>query len=159
MTFLELKDLVAVFLTSDNILAIGNDTVLTGDEKFYADNAKALAALKSTYIEISNKTTAMRLLTANTSDDLIRQSQGGMYIRMPKMPTSDSSILDIDDELGPVVARIIASYISREKGGIHRSEAYNMIRDYEAKVENFINSQREAGAYDDETDTFKYTDR
>ncbi len=144
MIYKQLKNLIAMYLTGDNQLSTDED--------------KVSAAIESSFIELSNKATAMKLLTANKSADIIRQGPGGLYIRMPKLPVDDDDVIDVDNELVPVVARLVASYVSKAKGGMHRAMAYDGIRDYEAKVESYILSQEEAGEYNSDDDTYKYTD-
>lgn len=124
MTYGKLKGVIRVFLTGDHALPKDPDDML--------------AALEVAYIQIANQTTALKLLTADQSNRIIRQGPGNFYIRMPGLPTEDDDVLDIDSELVPAVARIIASYISKEKGGIHANEANKLIRDYESKVRAYM---------------------
>ena len=58
MTYQQFKNLVSVYLTGDNVLS--------------PDNDKVLAGLESAFIELSNKATAMKLLTANKNEEIIR---------------------------------------------------------------------------------------
>ena len=120
MTYQQFKNLVSVYLTGDNVLS--------------PDNDKVLAGLESAFIELSNKATAMKLLTANKNEEIIRQDISGLYVRLPKLPTKDTDTIDIDSELVPAAARIVASYFSKEKGGMHMAKAFDLIRDYEGKV-------------------------
>jgi len=66
---------------------------------------------------------------------------------MPDLPEDDVDELDIDDELVPALARIIASYISKEKALFHTSKAKETIMAYESKVRAFILSREAAGDY------------
>lgn len=124
MTYKKLKGVIRVFLIGDHALPKDPDDLL--------------AALEVAYIQIANQTTALKLLTPNISNAIIRQGPGNFYIRMPVLPDADTDELDIDSELGPAVARLIASYISKEKGAMHKREANELIRDYESKVRAYM---------------------
>ena len=124
MTYARLKSVIRVFLTGDNVLPKDNDDIL--------------AALEVAYIQIANQTTALKLLTPNAGTNIIRQGPGNFYIRMPNLPDDDEDTLDVDTELVPAVARLIASYISKDKGPIHLYEAEKLIRDYESKVRAYM---------------------
>ncbi len=112
--------------------------LLIGDNKLPSDPEDMLAALEMAYIEISNKATALKLLTVNKDNAIMRQGPGDLYVRMPRLPRDDTDRLDIDSELIPAVSRIIASYISKEKTKLHLAIASEIIRDYEAKVVSYI---------------------
>jgi len=119
------------------------------------DEEQMLAALEMAYIELASKASALKLLTAEiTSNDVIRQGPGGTYLRMPTLPTKDTDQLDIDNELCPAVARIIASYLSREKGKLHQQEASKILSAYESKVRVFLEEQQSEGQYSQYDDTY-----
>ena len=66
-------------------------------------------------------------------------------IRVPAVPLVDEDILDIDEELTFAVARYLASYLSKEKGGIHVNAADRIIKDYNAKTWEILDQmQKEA---------------
>ncbi len=121
--------------------------LLIGDNELPEDHEQLLAALEMAYIELAGQTTALKLLTVTAAVDIIRQGPGGTYIRMPRLPEEDSDELDIDSELSPAVARLIASYVSREKGQLHAHEAQKVIKAYESKVRVFIEENESEGAY------------
>jgi hypothetical protein len=123
--------------------------LLIGDNELPGDNEQVLAAIEMAYIQMASQVTALKLLTSNNSSEVIRQGPGGTYVRMPKLPTSDTDELDIDRELCPALARIVASYISRDKGGIHNTEAQKVMKSYESKVRVFLEEQESEGAYSD----------
>lgn len=135
MTFGKLKASCRVLLTGDNVLPKSDDDML--------------AALEMAYVEISNQATALKLLTVNKDNAIMRMGPGDTFIRMPKLPKDDNDELDIDSELGPAVARIIASYVSKEKGGLHIDRANRIVMDYEAKVQTYIETQNLRREYDE----------
>jgi len=113
------------------------DVILAGDNQ--APSGEALiAALEMAYIEIANKTNALKLLTEDPDLSIIRKGPGRTFVRIPKLPKDPTDELDIDSELVPAVARYIASYISKDKAGIHLGIANNIIIDYNAKVEAYV---------------------
>ncbi len=125
MTYGNLKNLVKALLIGDNVLTKENDEVLV--------------LLQYAYNEIANEADALKLFTAVAQDkEIIRQGPGSLYVRMPSLPETDSDILDIDDELCFAAARYICSFVSREKGAIHLSEAQRIIRMYNNKVQTFF---------------------
>ena len=123
MTYGRLKDAIKVLLIGDNEIPTGGELV---------------AALEMAYIEISNKTTALKLLTVNKDNAIMRMGPGDTYIRMPALPRDDTDELDLDNELVPAVARIIASYVSDKKGSIHMGIAFRMAMEYENKVQVYL---------------------
>ena len=136
MTYRALKYVTAGLLTGDNILPKEEDVV------------KALLGMAYNYI--SNKCTVLNLLTLDKNDNIHRLGTGKHMIRTPELPTLDDDILDIDDDLGYVAASLIASYVSKDKVGLHQARADNAIRDYNAKVTEVFESLKlqEDGTYD-----------
>ncbi|RKY55911.1 MAG: hypothetical protein DRP93_02445 [Candidatus Neomarinimicrobiota bacterium] len=123
--------------------------LLIGDNELPSDNDQILAAIEMAYIQLASKATALKLLTTNNSSEVIRQGPGGTYVRMPELPELDTDELDIDRELCPALARIIASYVSREKGAIHNSEAQKILTSYESKVRVFLEEKESEGVFND----------
>ena len=115
--------------------------LLTGDVTLPADEDVFLAGLEMAFYELANKCTALKLLTPDISDPIVRQGPGNLYIRKPTLPEIDSDDLDIDDDLVPALARILASYLSETaKIKIHQMEANNIIFTYEKKVDKFLST-------------------
>lgn len=135
MTYGRMKSMLRVLLTGDNVLPNNDEDMV--------------AALEMSYIEISNMATALKLLTVNKDQAIMRQGPGSTFVRMPDLPRDDTDELDIDSELVPAVARIIASYLSKEKGGIHMALAKQIILQYESKVQEFLLSQEQQGLYEE----------
>ena len=119
-----------------------------GDAMVPQDPEVMLGLLEMAYLEIANHTTAMKLLTSNINNQIVRKGPGSKWIRMPDLPNDDTEELDVDNELCPAVARIIASYISKEKSTKHFNEAKRIMYDYQAKIEAFIKDQARKGTYD-----------
>ncbi len=109
--------------------------LLIGDNQLPIDDEQMIALVAYAYEKIANEADAMKLLTAvDSGSAIIRQGPGGSYVRRPDLPTTDTDELDIDDDLVFPAARFLASFISRERGGIHVNEAQHLIRQYNAKI-------------------------
>lgn len=146
MTYGALKHLVNGLLIGDNALSKNEDEVLM--------------LLSYAYNKIANEADALKLfLMDSTAEPIIRQGPGRTFIRKPYLPTADTDELDIDDDLGYVAARFICSFVSREKGGIHVSEAMNLIRAYNQKVQAFIENLEQDMKLDDYEDQDMYGKR
>lgn len=124
--------------------------LLTGDNKIPKEEDVLKALLGMAYNYIANKCTVMNLMTLDKSADILRLSGGKHMVRKPDLPESDTDELDIDDDLGYVAASLVASYISKEKVGVHQTRADNAIRDYNAKVTEILErlELQEDGSYD-----------
>ncbi len=143
MTYGRLKHLTRALLIGDNALTKNEDEIL--------------ALLSYAYDIIANQADALKLFIVDTSSEkLLRQGPGKLFIRKPYLPIEDTDELDIDDELGYVASRLICSFISREKGGIHMSEAEKLIRAYNQKVQAFLETYDHKGYLDkyENTDQF-----
>lgn len=126
MTYGSLKFLVKGLLIGDNVLP--------------ADDNIVKALLSYSFNMISNKAESMHLLTLDANDDISRLSYGDYMSRKPTLPISDGDELDIDDELGFVAARYVASLVSKDKAQMHEAKADGMILDYNAKVYQVMES-------------------
>ena len=120
-----------------------------GDTSVPTDPEVMLALLEAAFLEITNHATALKLLTATADLHIIRKGPGGRWVRMPELPSDDTDEMDIDYELCPAVARLLASYISKKKPRVHFEEAKRIIYDYDSKVDHYIKSQELDGVYDD----------
>ena len=140
MTFDELKLQTSMLLTSEN--------------KLTNDVAMLKASLKFAYIEIADMSTPLKWLTLNKDIDIMRQGPGSYFVRMPSMPVDGTDELDIDSELVPAVARMIASYVAKDVKikQYHRSLAQELMKKYDAKVREYMQRQEQSGAYDDYVD-------
>ncbi len=129
--------------------------LLTGDVLLPNDEDVMLGLLEMAFSELANKAEALHLMTLDKNSDFNRMAQGDYLMRTPELPKSGSDVLDIDHELCFALARIIASYVSREKGGIHKSEAIKLINDYNGKVYELL----ETVSIDPETGLVDTSDR
>ena len=120
MTYGSLKSLVAGLLIGDN--NIPKDDVIFKSLLSYA------------FDMIANKAEALRLMTINSTEEIIRLGPGEYLVRAPIMPDNDSDELDIDHELGFVAARYIAAMLSKEKIKIHQDYGDDGILRYNGKV-------------------------
>jgi len=146
MTYGRLKSMLKVLLIGDNIPP--------------KDDNDMIAALEMAYIETANKTTELKLLTVNPDNAIMRSAPGNNYVRIPDLPNSDNEELDVDSELVPAVARIMASYVSKNKGAEHRALAHEIITLYESKVRVFLLQQDQRNEYTaDPQDTGTISDK
>lgn len=124
MTYKELK------LTTKAFLA--NDFQLPQDDEL----VKAL--LKMAYKYIANKCQVLNLQTLDKSANITRLGRGNMLVRLPELPEFDNDELDIDDDLGYAACNLIASYMSEKRDAMFQSRAEEIMRDYNAKVDELI---------------------
>lgn len=129
MTYADLKTLTKALLTSDFPLP---DT-----------EAATKALLSMAYNYLVDKCQVLNLQTEDKSDNIQRLGRGTFMLRRPELPKSDTDELDIDEDLCPAVASLIASYISEKKVAIHQARADEIIRSYNAKVDELIESSKE----------------
>lgn len=120
MTYGGLKNLVTGLLIGDNVIPKDDDVM------------KSL--LSYAFDMIANKAEALRLLTMNNTDDIIRMGPGEYLIRTPKIPETDNEELDIDNELCFVAGRYISSMLSKEKIALHQQYGDDAILRYNSKV-------------------------
>ena len=113
--------------------------LLIGDNNIPKDDAIFKSLLSYAFNMISNKAEALRLMTMNSTEDIIRLGPGEYLIRTPKIPESDTEELDIDHELGFVAARYIASMISKDK--IQKALRIKLPQ-WEESLEKFMKSER-----------------
>ena len=128
-------------MTYGRLLAITKG-LLTGDNTLPVDNEVLLGLLEYAFYNVSVKAQSLHLMTMNRSKEILRLSEGDYLMRLPKLPGVEGDILDIDDELGFPTARFIASFISKDRGGIHVAEANRLINDYNGKVYEIMDSMR-----------------
>lgn len=121
-------------------LKILTSGLLVGDNKLPKENDQILALLEMSYIYLVDKCQVLNLQTEDKSALIQRLGRGDFMVRKPELPNSDDDELDIDDSLSPVVASLIASYISEKKTQIHQARADEGIRSYNAKVDEFLES-------------------
>lgn len=128
MTYAMLKSITSGLLTGDNTLPKDVSTV----------NGLYYSALNAVAI----KADSLHLMTLSTTADVLRLAQGDYLIRTPVMPIEDTDFVDIDEELTFAVARFVASYLSRDKGGIHVQAGNRIILDYNAKTYEILDQMQ-----------------
>lgn len=124
-------------------LKILSKALLSSDFPLPEDDESIKALLEMAYNYLTDKCQILNLQTEDKSATIKRLGRGKMMVRKPELPETDEEELDIDDDLGPAAASLIASYISEKKTAIHQSRADAIIRDYNAKVDEFIESLEE----------------
>lgn len=112
--------------------------LLTGDNVLPKEEPVRLALLEAAFSEIATKADSLHLMTLSATVDVLRLGDGAYVIRVPELPAAPADIMDIDNELCFPLARIMASYISKDKGGIHVNAANRLILDYNSKVREII---------------------
>ena len=148
MTYATLKDITTGLLIGDNVLP-NEPGVLLG-------------LIQYALTTVATQADSLHLMTLSTTANVLRLARGDYLIKMPVAPivittavdalaidatpeeiaiaeaadvlSTSNQLIDIDEELTFAVARYIASYVSREKGGIHVQAADRIIKDYNAKT-------------------------
>jgi len=134
--------------------------LLIGDSTLTKNNNEMLMLLEYAFDKVANEADALKLFTTNVPEhQILRQGPGNHFVRKPCLPITDDEELDIDNELCYPTARFIASFVSREKVGMHVKEAQNLIRFYNAKVATYFETleQYDELAEFSETDQFAKT--
>lgn len=121
-------------------LKILTKALLSSDFPLPDDDVSIKALLGMAYTYLVDKCQVLNLHTKDKSDQIQRLGRGKFMLRRPELPNSDNDELDIDEDLCPAVASLIASYISDKKTLIHQSRADDIIRSYNAKLDEFIES-------------------
>lgn len=124
MTYIELKIVTKALLSSDFPLP--------------EDDLSIKALLGMAYSYIADKCQVLNLQTEDRSANIQRLGRGKFLVRVPELPETDTELLDIDHELGYAASSLIASYISEKKFNIHQGRADDIIRNYNAKVDELI---------------------
>jgi len=129
MTFGELRDITSM-------LVLGDFTVP-------AEDVRLIPLLKLAYTEIADMATPLKWLTLNKDVAILRQGVGDYFVRMPSLPVDPTDELDIDSELVPAVARLMASYIAKELStkAYHKAESAKILKKYDAKVRGYMNNK------------------
>ncbi len=124
------------------VLLIGDNDQPKGDEDL-------IAILEMAYMEIADISTPLKWLTKSTDVNIMRQGPGGYFVRMPELPQYGTDILDIDSELVPSIARVVASYIAKEvpTKAYHMSLATKALSKYDSKVRAYILNEELKGKY------------
>lgn len=120
MTYGGLKSLITGLLVGDNVIP--------------KDDAVMKSLLSYAFDMIANKAEALRLLTMNSTEEIVRLGPGEYLVRKPNLPEIDTDELDIDHELCFVAARYIAAMLSKEKIKIHQDYGDDGILRYNGKV-------------------------
>ena len=124
--------------------------LLTGDNVLTNDPDALLGLLEMAFNDLVTHADALHLMTLNRDNEVSRLAAGKFVMRTPNLPTDLDDEIDVDNELCFPVARLLASYISDKKAGMHFNEAKRLIRDYNAKVYEILESikKQEDGTYD-----------
>ena len=165
MTYTTLKNITSGLLTGDNVLPNDAD-VLLGLLQY----ALTTVAMQADSLHLMTLSTTADVLRIAQGDYLIRTPEAPAIItdavdaldvtgltveeaaaallaaQDTDTTATNNQLIDIDEELTFAVARYIASYVSKEKGGIHVNAADRVIKDYNAKTWEIL-EQMQAEAY------------
>lgn len=119
-------------------LKLTTRALLSNDFQLPKDDEIVKSLLNMAYKYIANKCQVLNLQTEDKSSIVTRLGRGDKLVRLPDLPGLDTDDLDIDDDLGYAACSLIASYLSEKKFAIHQARADETIRDYNAKVDEFI---------------------
>ena len=114
--------------------------LLSSDFPLPEDDEAVKALLGMAYSNIADKGQVLNLQTEDKGAMIQRLGRGKQLVRVPELPMTDTDELDIDHELGYAAASLVASYVSEKKVAIHQGRADDIIRSYNAKVDEFIES-------------------
>jgi len=134
-------------------LKIITEAFLIGDNKLPPKQESFLVLAEGALIEVATRADTMRLtvpLTHASGSNILRKGHGGHVIIFPVTPeysaseeVVDATTVDIEHELCYAVGRLIARDISKDKGGLHMKVADRIIKDYNAKVYEILDSSVE----------------
>ena len=113
------------------------EALLAGDHKLTVDPEGRIGLLQYAYEEIGDLAEVLTLATSDDMIERIRQSVNGLNIKRPSLPIDDTSELAVDEGLSFALARLMASYVSKEKYGLHRAAALELIKIYNDKVYSY----------------------
>ncbi len=130
MTLNEMHKLISAYMIGDNVLP--------------SDVEMLEQITHAAMIETATRADSLHLTVSNYLGEILRLSNGQHVIRMPAKPSGLTSLIDIDEDLCPVVARLIARDLSKAKGQVHEAAADRMILDYNAKVYDAIDTIEKA---------------
>ena len=134
MTYARLKSLLSGLLIGDNVMPKEDDSLL--------------GLLQYALTTVATKADSLHLMTLDVNSNVLRMAKGDYLIRYPELPEDEEDHIDIDEELVFAVARYMASYMSKAKGGIHVQAADRIIMDYNAKTYEALD---QAALLDNET--------
>jgi len=123
--------------------------LLTGDNLLPEDNDTLLSLSNYALTTVATKAESLHLMTLSTDADILRLAHGDYLIRRPDAPEDYIDELDIDEELGFAVSRFLASYVSRDKGGIHVQAATRIITDFNGKVSGILEQMDLEASFED----------
>lgn len=129
MTYGGLKSLITGLLVGDNVIP--------------KDDAVMKSLLSYAFDMIANKAEALRLMTMNSTEEIVRIGPGEYLVRKPNLPEIDTDELDIDHELCFVAARYIAAMLSKEKIKIHQDYGDDGILRYNGKIYQILEKVKE----------------
>ena len=116
--------------------------LLTGDNVLPEDEEVLIGLVQYALTTTAMKADSLHLMTLSTSENILRLAPGDFLIRVPHTPEDAEDDVDIDEELIFAVARFIASYVSRDKGGVHVQAANRIIADYNARTWEMLDQMK-----------------
>jgi len=125
--------------------------LVIGDNVLPKDPESRVALLEYALEEISQKSEVIALEVLGDFTDMAREGLNGVNIRHFSLPYSDDDNIDIDPTLTFAAARLMASYISKDKYAYHRELALEIVKAYTDKIERFRRNESVSAIYGDRT--------
>ena len=126
-------------MTYNDIILLAQ-AYLISDNKIPADDDTRLVLIEDALIEVADRAAVLNLISKDAGDVLRLGPGNKLMVRMPTLPSSVDSQVDIDHELAGPVARFIAAVVSKDKAEKHISAANRRILNYNAKVYDTLDS-------------------
>ena len=114
--------------------------MLAGDNLPPKDPEVLLSLVEMALDELVTQANALQLLTLNRDGAISRLGIGNYVYRKPNTPGEDDAEIDIDHELCYPLGRLVASYISNKQKAYHFKEANRLIKMYNSKVYEIMES-------------------
>jgi len=121
------------------------EALLAGDHTLTTNPEGRIALLQYAIEEIADRADVLYLETDDVTVDRVRKSYNQFIIRRPDLPSDDSDTIELDVSLCFAAARLIASYISKEKYNVHRDFAIELIQLWNQKVMSLRDDYAELG--------------
>ena len=114
--------------------------MLAGDTLPPKDPEVLLSLVEMGLDELSTQANSLHLLTLSKVGSINRLGVGSYVFRVPDVPAEDDAEIDIDHELCFPLGRLVAAYISSKQKPYHMSEANRLIKMYNSKVSEIMES-------------------
>jgi len=121
------------------------EALLAGDHTLTVNPEGRVALLQYAYEEIADRADVLYLETDDSTVDKVRKTYNGYYVRRPNLPVDDDATIELDVGLCFAAARLMASYVSKEKFNVHREFALDLINTWNQKIMSLRSDYAELG--------------